>query len=185
MRKEAPKPKFNRFKVLETKYFYENNLHGALENACGPQIWRRKCCRRQEKGRSRLQYIGPKSWIEGASKRRWKDQTAPGFGHMAGRPSFLAGQLSAFWITGRPAICFMENRLATSPFPYNRPAMVLTGSPSSLQILRKIGVPGTWKSSRKVHFRSQNCSVRTSASKSDMCLIIIHQNQSVSFLNEL
>ena len=38
MRKEAPKPKFNRFKVLETEYFYENNLHGALENACETQI---------------------------------------------------------------------------------------------------------------------------------------------------
>ena len=59
--------------------------------------------------------------------------------------------------------------------------MSLTGSPSSLQILRKIGVPGTWKSSRKVHFRSRNCSAGTSASSSDMCLIIIHQNQDVSF----
>ena len=29
MRKEAPKPKFNRFKVLETEYFCENNLRGA------------------------------------------------------------------------------------------------------------------------------------------------------------
>ena len=38
MGKEAPKPKFNRFKVLETEYFCENNLRGALENACGAQI---------------------------------------------------------------------------------------------------------------------------------------------------
>ncbi|CAL5428092.1 unnamed protein product [Camellia sinensis] len=38
MRKEAPKPKFNRFKVLETEYFCENNLRGALENACETQI---------------------------------------------------------------------------------------------------------------------------------------------------
>ena len=70
MRKEAPKPKINRFKVLETGCFCENNLHGALENVRKTQIWRRKWCGRQEKGRSRLPYIGPKSWIEGAAKRR-------------------------------------------------------------------------------------------------------------------
>ena len=39
MRKEAPKPKFNRFKVFKTEYFCENNLCGALENAYGTQIW--------------------------------------------------------------------------------------------------------------------------------------------------
>ncbi|THG04860.1 hypothetical protein TEA_011959 [Camellia sinensis var. sinensis] len=33
MGKEAPKPKFNQFKVLETEYFRENNLRGALKNA--------------------------------------------------------------------------------------------------------------------------------------------------------
>ena len=49
MRKEAPKPKFNRFKVLETGCFCENNLRGALENAYKTQIWRRKCCGRQER----------------------------------------------------------------------------------------------------------------------------------------
>ena len=69
MRKEAPKPKFNHFKVPETECFCENNLHGALENARETQIWRGKCCRRQERRRSRLHYIGSKSWIEGASKR--------------------------------------------------------------------------------------------------------------------
>ena len=143
MQKEGPKPKFNHSKMLKTECFCENNLRGAVENTCGTQIWRRKWYRRQERGRSRLPYIGPKSWIEGASKGGEKDQTALGSGHMAGRPPFLAGQLSAFWITGGPAICFMENRLATSPYPYIRPAMFLTGSPSSLQILRKIGVPGT------------------------------------------
>ena len=38
MRKEAPKSKFNRFKVLETECFRENNLRGALENAYRAQI---------------------------------------------------------------------------------------------------------------------------------------------------
>ena len=38
MRKEATKPKFNRFKVLETECFRENNLRGALENAYRAQI---------------------------------------------------------------------------------------------------------------------------------------------------
>ena len=38
MRKEAPKSKFNRFKVLKTERFRENNLRGTLENAYRAQI---------------------------------------------------------------------------------------------------------------------------------------------------
>ena len=43
MQKEAPKPEFNRFKVLETECFCGNNLCGALENARETQIWGGKC----------------------------------------------------------------------------------------------------------------------------------------------
>ena len=43
MQIEAPKPEFNRFKVLETECFCENNLRGALENARETQIWGGKC----------------------------------------------------------------------------------------------------------------------------------------------
>ena len=42
MQKEAPKPEFNRSKVLKTECFCENNLRGALENARETQIWRGK-----------------------------------------------------------------------------------------------------------------------------------------------
>ena len=38
MRKEAPKSKFNRFKVKRTESFRENNLRGALENTYRAQI---------------------------------------------------------------------------------------------------------------------------------------------------
>ena len=38
MRKEALKSKFNRFKVLKTERFRENNLRGTLENVYRAQI---------------------------------------------------------------------------------------------------------------------------------------------------
>jgi len=38
MRKEAPKSKFNQFKVLKTERFRETNLRGTLENAYRAQI---------------------------------------------------------------------------------------------------------------------------------------------------
>ena len=43
MQKEAPKPEFNRSKVLKTECFCENNLRETLENARETQIWREKC----------------------------------------------------------------------------------------------------------------------------------------------
>ena len=38
MRKEAPKSKFNRLKVLKTERFRENNLRGRLKSAYKVQI---------------------------------------------------------------------------------------------------------------------------------------------------
>ena len=42
MQKEAPKPEFNRSKVLKTECFCENNLRGALENVRETQNLREK-----------------------------------------------------------------------------------------------------------------------------------------------
>ena len=78
VRKEAPKPKFNRSKVLETECFCENNLRGALENARETQIWRGKCYRRQERKGPRLPFIGLKPWLKKHAKRREKDLNTPG-----------------------------------------------------------------------------------------------------------
>ena len=143
MRKGAPKPKFNRFKVLETECFYGNNLRGTLENARETQIWRGKRCRRQENEEASAAFYKPQALVEKACKKERKRPKCPREKGMAGRLLFLAGQPSAFCRNGRPAIYFCGNRLDTSPWEDTRPAMLPTCSPSSLQILRKIGVPGT------------------------------------------
>lgn len=98
MRKEAPKSKFNRFKVFKTKSFRENNLRGGLKNAYRVQIWGRKWFGKQEEKISWLRLWAQSVW---ASRFKEKKVKRPNYPRIwaGGRPATFSG-----W----PAILFLK-----------------------------------------------------------------------------
>ena len=97
MRKEAPKSKFSRLKVLKTERFRENNLQKRLKSAYKVQIWKRKWFGRQEEKISHLWEWFRIEWMRIYIENEAKDKIAPHFVQVAGRPPFLAGRPFAFW----------------------------------------------------------------------------------------
>ena len=175
MRKEAPKSKFNRFKMKRTESFCETTWCGALENAYRAQIWERKWSRKGEGLISDLMLWAKSVWLCVFKEMRVKGQDCPGFG-LGGRPATFSG---------RPTTPCTQTWLVASNGLQTWSVVFPRWAPRSLQILVVIGVPGTRESTRKVHFSSRNPSAGASTPTFDARFIVTRQEKNVSFLSTL